>query len=512
MKKHTLRFTDCDTAELWEILPEFANTAKTYQDFVDAVYKLYPGSDSERQWAITDMDKLVGEMSWVGILSLADLGKYHREFMAIMMFLIAKSRISPAEQSHTFMWGFPLELWSRVAHHLQLKLPDHFPDDPYTLEEIHDAVRFLLHGTMSYPLAYDDQWQATQTLAAVTKAEPVIKTEDFTALLDVMKQAVSKMGNQGNQSKPSPPCDLHCHFCGGGHFKNSCDILKEYIHDGKCILHDDGCITLPGRCFIPGMIAGKMFKDRLDEWLWQNPDPAPTPTTNSLLLDIFPNPVTALFQLTSDECIHSLEKELFALCSCQEKGIHTWAQKAHKLETGKEAPSEHEVSKPPSAPQQSEVPITKEITNDVNQLPTHPFVKVKDVTYSPPTSDNVAVKPKPPPVKKPEVMYRTSAPIYDLQVTSDIYSWTMNLQITLTQYKLLSLSSEVRSQVHEATSNWWVPQVSVQTAPTNQNFVDTIMSIELEDEEGDRVQHEVTQFNAMPAAYQSTVYSSMLEK
>ena len=30
MKKHTLQFADCDTAELWEILPEFADTAKTY--------------------------------------------------------------------------------------------------------------------------------------------------------------------------------------------------------------------------------------------------------------------------------------------------------------------------------------------------------------------------------------------------------------------------------------------------------------------------------------------------
>ena len=48
MTKHALRFADCDTAELWEILPEFADTAKTYQDFVDAVYKLYPGSDLER--------------------------------------------------------------------------------------------------------------------------------------------------------------------------------------------------------------------------------------------------------------------------------------------------------------------------------------------------------------------------------------------------------------------------------------------------------------------------------
>ena len=47
MKKHVLRFTDCNSAELWEILPEFADTAKTYQNFVDGVYKLYPGSNLE---------------------------------------------------------------------------------------------------------------------------------------------------------------------------------------------------------------------------------------------------------------------------------------------------------------------------------------------------------------------------------------------------------------------------------------------------------------------------------
>ena len=47
MKKHTLQFANCDTMELWEILPEFANTAKMYQDFIDSVYKLYLGSDSE---------------------------------------------------------------------------------------------------------------------------------------------------------------------------------------------------------------------------------------------------------------------------------------------------------------------------------------------------------------------------------------------------------------------------------------------------------------------------------
>ena len=148
MKQHTLRFVDCDTAELWEILPKFAAAAASYQNFVDAVYKLYLGSDTKRRWSIGDMEKLVGDASRMGISSLTDLGKYHREFIAMTTFLIAKNRISAAEQSRAFARGFPQKLWTKVAHRLQLKFPDHFPDDPYTLEQIHDAARFILHGDL----------------------------------------------------------------------------------------------------------------------------------------------------------------------------------------------------------------------------------------------------------------------------------------------------------------------------------------------------------------------------
>ena len=54
MKGHALRFVDCDTAELWEILPEFADSTTPYQMFVDAVCQLYPGSDVEQCWLIAD--------------------------------------------------------------------------------------------------------------------------------------------------------------------------------------------------------------------------------------------------------------------------------------------------------------------------------------------------------------------------------------------------------------------------------------------------------------------------
>ena len=153
MKKHALWFVNCDTVELWEILPEFANTAMPYQKFINAVYKLYPGSDAERHWLIADMDKLVGEASRLVTLSLTDLGKYHRELIAIMTICIMKNHISAMEQSHTFAHIFPQKLWGKVSHQLQLKFPDHFPNDPYTLEQIHDAAWFVLHSTVSFLLA-----------------------------------------------------------------------------------------------------------------------------------------------------------------------------------------------------------------------------------------------------------------------------------------------------------------------------------------------------------------------
>ena len=85
------------------------------------------------------------------------------------------------------------------------------------------------------------------------------------------------------------------------------------VHDGKCIHHNDGHIMLPGGRFIPGSIAGKTFREHLDKWHHQNP--APTSTTNALLLDILSNLTVGVLQLSSEEHILSLEKELFALCA-----------------------------------------------------------------------------------------------------------------------------------------------------------------------------------------------------
>ena len=67
MKGHALYFVDCDTTET-----KFADVTTSYQMFIDAMYKLYPGSDMEQCWLIVDMNKLVGDTSRIGISLLTD--------------------------------------------------------------------------------------------------------------------------------------------------------------------------------------------------------------------------------------------------------------------------------------------------------------------------------------------------------------------------------------------------------------------------------------------------------
>ena len=128
-------------------------------------------------------------------------------------------------------------------------------------------MQFILHGTVSLALALDDTCTPAPTMAPVAKAEPT----ELATLIDMMKQAISKLGTPSApapQAKPPAlaPRDHHCHFCGGDHWKSSCKVLKEYVRDRKCILRGDGHITLPGGHFIPGSIARKTFRELLDKW------------------------------------------------------------------------------------------------------------------------------------------------------------------------------------------------------------------------------------------------------
>ena len=153
----------------------------------------------EQHWLIADMEKLVADTSRTGISSLTDLGRYHRDFVSITTFLIAKNCLTIPEQSHTFAHAFPSELWSQISYRLQLKFPDHFPHDPYTLEQIHNTAHFVLHGTAASTPMHDHLLPLALTLAPIPKTE----STELSILIDTMKQFVAMLDNQSKLSTPT---------------------------------------------------------------------------------------------------------------------------------------------------------------------------------------------------------------------------------------------------------------------------------------------------------------------
>ena len=115
------------------------------------------------------------------------------------------------------------------------------------------------------------------------------------------------------------------------------------------------------------------------------------------------------------------------------------------MQRPKEPPSKQHVELPQSSP--------FDRNNDDEEEVVHPYAGAPDATYAPLVNRNYAAVPKPPLTKKPEPEYKTSTPVYDGKITTDIYDRTMATPVILMQRKLLSLSPEVRAQVREATSN-----------------------------------------------------------
>jgi hypothetical protein len=314
--------------------------ANTYAEFCAGVYKLYPGSADERKFSIADMDALVAEQLQLGIYDATQLGSYYRTFFSITQFLLTKNRLSTAKQSRAFVRGFQPELWSRIARRLELKFPDHFPDDPYTLPQIHEAVQFVLHGTVPATFNLRSVTATTTTASSSGHATSSVKPEDFSSILDKFATTLIKAISSSQPSTLQPPRNNNqgpmnpsrdypanvCIFCGlSDYYINSCLVCAQYITDGKCKRNQDNKIVLLNGMFVPRAIPGIWIKERIDEWHRRNTPVATAAqmfygvTTASAPLHAVAHQVMTLNivpgNISDESRIAELKRELFALRS-----------------------------------------------------------------------------------------------------------------------------------------------------------------------------------------------------
>ncbi|KAF7308189.1 hypothetical protein HMN09_00666700 [Mycena chlorophos] len=484
-KAHATRFLEVDDQDIWESLPEFTTANKTWDEFKTAVTKLYPGSDKERKFSMNDLDALIGEQGRLGILSRGEYGEFYRQAV-----LSGRAMIS-------------VSLWDAIHRRLQIKKPDVHPDDPYDIADMNEAAEFVLAGTSAAVPA---------TAAHTAPAAPEIKQEPaVSSLVESLSGLIKILATQAQQqSAPRQNNNTYNQPAAG----NECNI----------------------GAFVPSRIPGKYLKDRIDEWHRQNPGQL---AAAQLLLGLAPQsvavpapaptPAAPAFVLSESDRIQSLERELLALRTrAQARAAAAAGEPVEKPEQPIRAqPAQPAPPAPAPAPanppvahpvvDQPAVPriLTRPPAAPVPQQPEHPFAQARDAAYAPPRDRNLGARiPNPPAAaKKPDVAYRTTAPIYDEKIASEVFGRSMDAPVTLTQRELLSLSPEVRAQVRDATTSRRVAsgakEKASDAAPVPQFFNGEFPAADVEifdtiEQQREKDARTTAFFDAMPATYTHT--------
>jgi hypothetical protein len=378
--------------------------------------------------------------------------------------LLTKNQISEAEQSRAFIRGFQPDLWHQISCRLEIKLPNHDPDNFYPPFEINEAAKHVLHGISQNSFL---QPSITLTTPLIQLASPYIKAEDLLTLFKQMAQSFLKVlalqklttnhASSSTNAQATTSLDpLSCTFCGqSGHFIAQCLVCANYITNKKCKRNLEGKIVLPNRQFTPRSIPGWFIKDCINEWHKRN---SSTSTSSSIMYEI--NPVAASSQtsvatnmaltsstnvFTADQCIAALEQEIFNLENAKRTfdGVEilkpTHANKPVPTEQPKVPESMTKSTPPLSQPALAEKPVA------MTQPPLHPFTNIKETSYQPPHECNFAATPTKP-AKDKEPAYHYVAPIQNPCTVVDIYNKLMQAPlVTLSAEELFAISTEVRS-------------------------------------------------------------------
>ena len=484
-KQAALKYLKIWTENLWKTTEAWIDPAKAYDEFKTEVFKLYPGSSSDWTYTMQNLDLIIGHYAQIDILTSTDLGEYYCQFLLISRYLISKNRLSTQEQSRLFLRGLPPQLEAKVQQRLQQKLINHFPDNPYALSDIYEAVSYMLmgagpHSATMAPTQSSRSTAFTNPVASPTPDSTNVKLEALaSAITGLSEMFKTVLQNQQVGSKPksfgaastgtNATGTNVCNFCGvPGHFIRECEVVEEAIRFGKCKRSLEGRVVLPSRAQVPRSIQGALLHDRVDEWHHQNPrqmaaqmyvkvlaaSPATVPPAQ--ICSGGPAPYSGQLLGTCPAGVYALRRplpprpEVVITTQPPHKCGHIGPSNDSESADSNAAPLRQPTEDPLTPSEQDTSRAKKGKEPEVLQEPMHPYVSVPDATH------RVLPGPAKPAAKEPaaarhEPGYRNTANIYDPQVATAVYKRTMETPITVMQRELLSLALEMRAKVADAT-------------------------------------------------------------
>ena len=118
------------------------------------------------------------------------------------------------------------EVLEKVLNRLQIKQPDHPPDDPYAIDDINQAVSWILTGGGTLGLIAPIASSApTASTTSPTSSGGYVKQEDLSALVAAFTKLADKMAAPATPSSRlyNPATDnrnygsgnvaMGCHYC-----------------------------------------------------------------------------------------------------------------------------------------------------------------------------------------------------------------------------------------------------------------------------------------------------------
>ncbi|KIY44625.1 hypothetical protein FISHEDRAFT_26723, partial [Fistulina hepatica ATCC 64428] len=146
-KQWAVHYPDVQTATIMKGVPAYADDSVDWEAYKKVIEKLYIGDMESRQWTVNDLSHLCGEATRNPFQTLHDFRAFKRLFTVLFNYLLGQTKISDTEASRMLFATLDARIINAVASRLAIVKPDHFPSDPYLLEDLQNAIEWVLTGT-----------------------------------------------------------------------------------------------------------------------------------------------------------------------------------------------------------------------------------------------------------------------------------------------------------------------------------------------------------------------------
>lgn len=142
---HTLRYLETDDHDAWSSQP--SAQGNDWELFKREITAMYPGSEDNARFSATDLELFVEHHTATPMQDRFQFGEYYRGFLTKSGWLLNRNIISHRERNKMFINGFHINFRQQLRMQLRLQDPLHPLDEPWEMNDIEQAARFLLEGS-----------------------------------------------------------------------------------------------------------------------------------------------------------------------------------------------------------------------------------------------------------------------------------------------------------------------------------------------------------------------------